>query len=535
MDLTLNALIIAGVFNILLSAIIFIHGPKRRADISYAVAVSGVVLWIVAIAALRISTSPAAMFLSLATSYAAAVVIAASFWYFVKFFIEKPIYQIQHALVIGVGAITGLLAFFSSDFIRGIADLGNGAKQLSIGPVHLLFVAYFSAVMFRAFQTLYRKYRESSEAEERVQISTLSAGVLATTVLGSWFNITLVLFGNSAYIGWGPVTTIIMVAFIGYSIARHNLMNVRVIGAELFTMLLLITLAAELVFAPNPLSRAINAITLVFAIGFGALLIRSVIREVRSREQISNLATELSRANVALKQLDQAKSEFISIAGHQLRAPLTIIKGYVSMLLEGTLGQTPKLVRESMAKVATSAEQLVRLVGDLLDLSRIEAGRLRYEFTCIPLTDIIAEVVREFEATARARGLILLYQDRAAGQAVNGDPDKLREVVVNLVDNAIRYTAAGRVVVELYPERQGERRWLTLKVQDTGIGIKAPDAARMFTKFARTEEARRLRPDGMGLGLYIVKKIVEDHGGRVAVSSPGLGQGSTFSITLPAL
>lgn len=110
----------------------------------------------------------------------------------------------------------------------------------------------------------------------------------------------------------------------------------------------------------------------------------------------------------------------------------------------------------------------------------------------------------------------------------------MREVVINLIDNAIKYTASGRVSAELYPERRDGKQYVTFKVTDSGIGVSPNDIRRLFTKFTRTEEARRIRADGMGLGLYLVKKVAEDHGGLARVESPGLGKGSSFFVSLPA-
>ncbi len=532
MDFVTGLLLIAAAFNVVLGTIIFIHGPKNKADVTYAVLVATLVLWAATLIALRQTLSPGQAFFSLAASYSSGVAIAASFWYFVVFFSKRSIHVLQHVLILGGGVIVIFLAFSAKDFIKYVAAPG-GDPDLAIGPLHLTFVAYFTFVMAAAFFRLYQRYQKTDKAE-RAQLTLMFLGTFATTAVGSAFNIFLVQAGAAGYVSWGPISTIIMVSLIAVAIMRHNLMSIRVIGAELFTLILIITLFIQFIFSETTSGRVLNGLTLLLSIIFGFYLIRSVIREVKQREEIETLATELGKANEELKRLDASKSEFISIASHQLRAPLTVIRGYVSLFLEGSLGAVTEQAREAMKKVAISAEQLVKLVADMLDLSRIESGRLKYAMKPVVLDDIVDEAVKEFEINAKAKSLSFIYQNRnTAKQSVMADPDKLREVVVNLIDNAIKYTAAGRVVIELYPEASNAKRWLTLKVQDSGMGIASADIGKMFTKFGRTEEARRVRPDGMGLGLYLVKKIIDDHGGRVKVESAGLGGGSTFLVSLP--
>ena len=245
--------------------------------------------------------------------------------------------------------------------------------------------------------------------------------------------------------------------------------------------------------------------------------------------RISN--QKLAEANVELKKLDAAKSEFISIASHQLRAPLTVIKGYVSLVSEGSFGAITGEIKDALAKVFFSTNQLVKLIGDLLDLSRIEAGKIRYEFKPTDFVEMVSKIADEFQENAKKKGLSLAFANNAGAlPQLNLDPDKMREVVVNLTDNAIKYSEKGTVSVAL--EKAGDTA-IRLTVKDTGIGIKPEDAGRLFTKFTRTEEARLQDPNGMGIGLYFVKRVIEDHGGRVGVESEGPGKGSTFWAELP--
>jgi len=334
----------------------------------------------------------------------------------------------------------------------------------------------------------------------------------------------------------GALGVLVAPYFFAYSALRYGLMNVKIIFTEAFAALLVLILVARSLTSETNTDLTVNILTLASVTVFVYLLVKSVIREVEQREKIESLAAELSSANEELKKLDAAKSEFISIAGHQLRTPLTVIKGYTSMVLEGSFGKIPDSIKESLNRVLIASTTLAKLVTDLLDLSRIESGKIRYEFKEVKLEDIIHGVLQELEETAKVKNIPLIYKnENAADSRMIGDFDKLHEVVINIVDNAIKYSEHGSVELVLRKLGPGNSQRLALSVKDSGIGVKPEDIPKLFGKFVRSENAKRIRPDGMGLGLYIVKRIVEDHKGHVRVESEGVGKGSTFSVELPAL
>ncbi len=257
--------------------------------------------------------------------------------------------------------------------------------------------------------------------------------------------------------------------------------------------------------------------------------------------QVTN--EKLSDANEKLKEFDEQKSEFVSLVGHQLRAPMTVIKGYVSLIMDGTIKSGTKKEKEVLDKVMFSTEELVKLVSGLLDLSRIESGKIKYEFVPGDFTKMVHEVIDKFRQSAERKKITIRFQDGEGAPAHVGTPqmltydaDKMREVVINLIDNAIKYSGENsevRVHEERVPGSNGEDR-VRLTVVDSGLGIKPGDIEKLFVKFSRTDEAKAHDPGGMGIGLYFLKRVVEDHGGTVGVSSGGIGKGSTFWIELPA-
>jgi len=251
-------------------------------------------------------------------------------------------------------------------------------------------------------------------------------------------------------------------------------------------------------------------------------------------EQLQVTNEKLADANARLMEFDRQKSEFVSIAGHQLRTPLTVIKGYISLVREGEFGPVKKNLKlqNALAIVANSTDRLVKLVSDLLDLSRIESGKLHYEFRESDIARIAEGMIKEYTPKAKEKKLKLAFENGAQGLApFLFDPDKIREVMINLIDNAIRYSKEGEIVVSV--GLANENAAVRFGVKDCGIGIKREDLHQLFVKFVRLAEAKNIEANGTGLGLYFAKRIVEDHAGRIGVESAGLGKGSTFWFELP--
>jgi signal transduction histidine kinase len=248
--------------------------------------------------------------------------------------------------------------------------------------------------------------------------------------------------------------------------------------------------------------------------------------------EVDKATKELRLANVRLKKLDEAKSEFISIASHQLRTPLTVVKGYVSMMLEGSFGALTDPEVESLHKVYDSNQRLINLVEDLLNISRIESGRIQYEWEGGSFDELVRSVVEDMTNPAKKKKLYLELEPPAGRlPEVKMDKDKLRQVLSNLIDNGLKYTERGGI--RLYLTKQGKN--VVLKVADTGMGIEPTDMPNLFQKFSRGQGMSRVHTEGTGLGLYVAKEIIKAHGGKVWAESAGKNKGSQFYISLPGL
>ena len=251
---------------------------------------------------------------------------------------------------------------------------------------------------------------------------------------------------------------------------------------------------------------------------------------VRLEAEVKKKTVELRKANAELKQLDEAKSEFISIASHQLRTPLTAIKGFGSMLLEGSFGQLGLEIKNPIEKIYLSNERLIKLVENLLDISRIESGKQDFDWEKIRLEDLAGAVVDNLKKIAEDKGLKLSFcKPKKPTPTVIADNGKIYEVMMNFVDNAIKYTKEGKINVFVNSDKLGI---VTFSVKDTGKGLTPEVQSVLFKKFSRGKESFRYHTEGLGLGLYVAKSIIDAHRGKIWAESDGEEKGSKFCFSL---
>lgn len=241
--------------------------------------------------------------------------------------------------------------------------------------------------------------------------------------------------------------------------------------------------------------------------------------------------TEKKRFEARLKELDKMKSDFVSNVSHELRTPLTAIKGSVDNMLDGITGSLNEKQIRYLTRVKSNSDRLSRLINDVLDLSRIEAGGIDLKRTYLSLVPLTQEVIESLKsvATEKLISLEVSYPDNSVNAWA--DRDKVTQVLLNLLGNAVKFTSPhGKVIVDIHTNGD---EWVQISVADTGPGIGAEEANKIFDKFYQVSQVKQQKTKGTGLGLAISKALVEMHGGRIWVESE-VGKGSTFSFTLPA-
>lgn len=248
---------------------------------------------------------------------------------------------------------------------------------------------------------------------------------------------------------------------------------------------------------------------------------------VTLQEKVDDATKRLKRANEKLKTMDETKDEFISMASHQLRTPLTSVKGYVSMVLEGDAGPLNDMQKKLLEQSFVSSQRMVFLIADLLNLSRLKTGKFVIDAVPTNLADVIQGEVQQLKETAAGKNMTLSYHQPKSFPTLMLDETKIRQVIMNFVDNAIYYTpAGGKIDISLIENDKS----VEFRVKDNGIGVPEGEQHNLFNKFFRAKNAQKARPDGTGLGLFMAKKVIVAQGGALIFDSK-MGKGSTFGFS----
>ncbi|KKQ73814.1 MAG: Two-component hybrid sensor and regulator [Candidatus Woesebacteria bacterium GW2011_GWB1_38_5b] len=327
-------------------------------------------------------------------------------------------------------------------------------------------------------------------------------------------------FSEGYYLG--DYSTIFLLGFTAYAMLKLEAFDFRTFTAEIFTIIILSIQFTKLFFNNSPAETAIDLGVFISMVVFGVLLIRSVNKEVQERLKTQFLAGQL-------RELDARKDEFLSIATHELRAPMTAIKGYLSMLLDGDAGQLSPDAITFIKVMESSTDRLIRLVNNMLNIARIEQGRQVYQMGLVNLAAVVKSAFEEFQLDAKKKNLsYTLELQPDLDDRIYADLDRIHEVVGNLMSNGLKYTDQGSVAVRLFQPNKGIVRF---EVTDSGMGIAPIDQTKIFQKYFRVEE-RMERKTGTGLGLYISKVLIEKFSGKIGFNSQ-IGKGSTFWFELP--
>jgi len=453
------------------------------------------------------------------------------FYFLSTFPSEEKISTINYALPTVLLLLVIYFSYFSDFIWQDIIVLKDNAKFLVFHPIgYWFYLGFLILIILKGILTLLKKYNLADKLLKK-QIFYIIIGTVLGGLSGVFFSLVFtIVFPLSA---WGPIATLILVVFIAYAIAKHHIFNIKVIATELLTFLVWIAILIEVFLADTLTEMLIEIGLLIFVVFFGILLIRSVLREIRIREKIESLVKELGFANKRLKEIDDQKTEFMSLASHQLRTPLTSIKGYTSMVKSGDFGKISNEQKEPLDIIFTSTENMNNLIDDFLNASRIERKKgFDYNFVVDNPINLIKGIIDNLSIQAKEKGIKFVYENKINKEVkIKFDNRTLLQAISNLIQNAIKYTNNGSVTVKI----SRTNNHLGFSVKDSGIGMSKEDLKMLFKRFFRSDSVKINHPEGTGLGLYLAERIILDHGGKIWAESKGIGKGSSFFITLPVV
>ena len=516
---------------VLLGVIVLLHNRKERVNQLFAIAVVLMLVWVNFAYFARVigSSNPelALRFLHVAWFVTPAFFV---FLYFLAIHLAglPQKYPVLNTAVGALGAGTAYVTGFTDLVVKDIGFIGE-AVRIVYGQGMFGFLAVITVFVGVTLFLVYHGYHHLGSAEKQ-SLQYVLIGLTIFYTANLIFNIILPVFLGIVRWYWlGDYSTIAVLGFTSLAIVKRDLFGIRVVLTALLVIFIGFLFAIDIfAFTETSLVKLAKAFVLMIFLYLGTLLVKSVHREIMYREQ-------LQEAYKKLEELDKTKSEFVSIASHQLRTPLSAMKGYISMILEGSYGTLETKQKKPLESISESNERLIRLVNDLLNVSRIESGKIEMKWEQGSVKEIIKSVVEELAIKTKEKNVEVVFEESESSlPLIRIDKEKIRNVVLNIVDNAIRYTPHGKIVLNVKGQMSNVKiRTLLISVKDTGEGMTQEEIGKLFQTFSRGGAGMKFSTEGAGLGLYIAKKFVEMHRGRIWAESAGKGQGSTFYVELP--
>lgn len=475
----------------------------------------------------------------------------ALFWTHILYFGSIAIYVLYlHSILVLLKMSDNrklILVFFYATslilFLLNLSDILRGTHYIiesvsnklffpffeNAGPFYLLQLLNNIVIPIYALFEIFLAYSKAESKLLKEQLLSVMFGSICGMLGGGTI---LLLVYNINIQPFGVPFVAIQFIIITYAILKQKLFNIKVIATQVFAVTLWILIFVRVLISENSNEQVVNIFILILTMIISTLLIRSVKKEVETREEIERLVKDLTEANDRLKEVDKMKTEFLSLATHQIRSPLTAIKGYASLILDGSFGKPSESIYNAVDKIFQSSQSLVLMVEDFLNISRIEQGRMKYNYESHDLFDIVQKVAGELKPTLDSANLkFSVNTDGQPHYFSQVDIGKMQQVISNLIDNAIKYTPApGSITISVY--KNSKHHTIMIDITDTGVGIDRATIGKLFKKFTRAEDANKVNVIGTGLGLYIAKQMVEGMHGTLSVKSEGKGKGATFSIEM---
>jgi signal transduction histidine kinase len=532
--LGLSVFVFVAFVMLFLGGVVYVNDPKRRTNRLFLFWVAFCVIWMVSNYLETVSSlTIEARELFLRMDFATGILASGFLLLFTLAFINPKISLRRLAPWFLPAVVLACLSFtrwhLPRVFLAETGEIRFDEGEI-VFPLYAVFlIAYFVISCF-----LFWRHRSHSTGAVRAQTTNIAIGLSLTTIGTLGINLFLQNVLPAELFRFGIYSMLFFEIAVAYSIARHEFLRIRVVAIEILLMGILATLLTRTILATSLTDAAVTLVSFIAMLILGFAMVRSFLTQAKQKEELAKLSEQLSRANEhlklankKLKELDSLKTEFLSIASHQLRTPLAVAKGYLSMLSEGMVGSVSKRQEKTISLLESNNEGLIALVNQLLNLSRIESNRLKINLSRVDLGKAASETSAFFAPRAKEKGTALRLEAPKAPIFVTADPEKLREILTNLLDNAIKYTEKGSITMRL-----SHNGHAFVDVIDTGYGLTEKDKRHLFEKFASGSASAHANVTS-GFGLFVVRKLAEAMGGSVSADSPGPGKGSTFRVALP--
>ncbi len=453
-------------------------------------------------------------------------------FYFIYAFFNNRFPGFKYELFFGI-LLLPLILFTHTSLNLTAFDFTNCWREAFEGPLWNIYTynAELLIVVLIIVTALRELIRNKRNWTETILVTSGAVFFLVSFSIGNWLG-TIESDWEIGQVGLFGMPVFVFI--LAYTIVRFQLFKLKVLSTEALMAGMLLLLVSLFFVRTIENSRVIAGVTLFLFLILGSLLIRSVRKEVKQREEIEKLAKRLEKANARLRELDKQKSEFVSVASHQLRSPLAAIRGYASMLIEGSFGKVEPKMAEPLQRISESAKMMNESVEDFLSVSRIEGGNMKYELADFNLRDLAESITDDLRPEGFKKGLLLLFKTELTSQGlVHADKGKTQQILHNLINNSLKYTPKGTITVFVHDDIRSKK--IIVDIIDTGIGMTPDTIHSLFEKFTRAKNANTVNIKGTGLGLFVAREMARAMGGDVIAHSDGEGHGSRFEFYLPVI
>ena len=526
--------LITAVAGLFLGIFVYFSGEKTKLNLSWLFASSVIGLWSFGFFGLVFSTSMSVAWFWQYIIDIGGICIPILYLNFLLHLLKKD-QRLKILQIFSLVAATFLIVLnFTDLFKTGISPKFGINYWIDPGKLYFLFPLYFAILASVSMYIVIKEYILTTDKDHKRQLMYV---LLAQTFGfgGGFTNFFPQLFNTYPF---GNYFVVLYVIFISYAALKHHLFDMRIIATELLTFAIWAILLIKTLLSNSVEDFLLNIVVLTAVMIAGILLIRSVIKEVRQKEEIEKISKELERAyvvekkaNIELQNLDKYKNDFLRQTQHDLKNPLTVIMGYIDLLLGGNLGKVPKKASEVLKRMDIVAQEKIKDVNNFLDTEQFKMGKKVVLLKSgVEITSILKEIKDRLLYQAELKNIYLNLEMPKNVAVVSADREKLKSAIFNVVDNSVKYTEKGGVNIKVVPL---DREKLQIIISDTGIGIPQDKVKSIFeTQFERTEGAQKIA-SGSGVGLHLSSQIIKLHNGKVWAESAGEGKGSTFYIELP--
>lgn len=491
----------------------------------------------------RISTAAGILFL------------LSSYYFYVLYFLKEKGKNILLERIILFLSLFFVAVSCLTDWIIRDITVKQWGPEIVFGGMNIFFDVFIVSLSFVVFYYFIKRYFSLSKSE-RSQVFYLLLGASIFALANVVFIIIFPVFlGTVEYSPLGNYSTIFFFVFTAYAVIKRGLFDVKIVFTTLLVAFITVLLLLDaLLLTSDDYFKVLKIAILIIFVYFGYLLVKNITIEVNQKEELQNVTGKLKNLNLHLKEkideqvgkmkmayeiekkahvkledLDKVRDEFISTAAHQLRTPLSATKWALKSILDGTYEEKDRM--QLIEKVYLNNNRLINIVGDLLNIASVEEKGFVYDFRENDIVLLLKEIVSASAFLMGGKKLNISFHDQAAGlPLIKFDRSKISLALENIISNAIDYTPDGGTISVVLREEDNK---VLVQVKDNGIGILEKDKRYIFEKFYRGENAKKIKTDRSGLGLYIAKNIVNAHHGSIWTESGGEGKGAMFVVELP--